>query len=68
MTIIEKFGGGPVGLNALGSAISEDLTTLEDVYEPYLIQEGFIVRTPRGRLATKKAYEHLGIEYAHRLF
>lgn len=54
LAIIEMFGGGPVGLNALGSAISEDLTTLEDVYEPYLLQEGFIVRTPRGRIATQK--------------
>lgn len=60
-TIIERFNGGPVGLNALASSISEDMTTLEDVYEPYLLQEGFIVRTPRGRMVTKKAYEHLGI-------
>jgi Holliday junction DNA helicase RuvB len=68
LAIIEMFGGGPVGLNALGSAISEDLTTLEDVYEPYLLQEGFIVRTPRGRIATQKAYDHLGIKHENRLF
>ena len=56
------FGGGPAGLNALAAAISEDMTTLEDVYEPYLLQEGFILRTPRGRMATEKTYRHLGIE------
>lgn len=60
--IIERFHGGPVGLNALASSISEDVTTLEDVYEPYLLQEGFIIRTPRGRMVTEKAYKHLGIE------
>ena len=59
--IIERFHGGPVGLNALASSISEDVTTLEDVYEPYLLQEGFIIRTPRGRMVTDKAYQHLGI-------
>lgn len=59
--LVEMFNGGPVGLNALASAISEDITTLEDVYEPYLLQEGFILRTPRGRLATDKTYQHLGI-------
>lgn len=60
--IIEKFKGGPVGLNAIAASIGEEQTTLEDVYEPYLLQEGFIVRTPRGRMATQKAYEHLQIK------
>jgi Holliday junction DNA helicase RuvB len=59
-TIIERFGGGPVGLGALGSSIAEDRGTIEDLYEPYLIQIGFMQRTPRGRVATKLAYEHLG--------
>lgn len=63
LTIIEKFDGGPVGVNAIAASINEELTTIEDVYEPYLLQEGYIVRTPRGRVVTKKAYEHLGIEY-----
>jgi Holliday junction DNA helicase RuvB len=58
-TIIERFGGGPVGVNALASSISEDRGTIEDLYEPYLIQIGFLQRTPRGRAATKLAYEHL---------
>ncbi len=57
-TIIEKFSGGPVGLSTLASAVSEDPGTIEEVYEPYLLQEGFIQRTPRGREATKLAYEH----------
>jgi len=61
--IIEKFNGGPVGLNAIAASIGEEQTTLEDVYEPYLLQEGFIVRTPRGRMVTPKAYEHLGIKH-----
>ena len=60
-TIIEKFAGGPVGLNTLASALSEDEQTLEDVYEPYLIQEGFLARTARGREATPLAYAHLGL-------
>lgn len=60
-TLIEKFGGGPVGLNTLAAATSEEQDTIEDVYEPYLIQIGFLERTPRGRKATQKAYEHLGI-------
>ncbi len=67
-TLIERFKGGPVGLNALASSISEDMTTLEDVYEPYLLQEGFILRTSRGRMATDKAYKLLGIHYESRLF
>jgi len=59
-TIIERFGGGPVGLGALGSSIAEDRGTIEDLYEPYLIQIGFLQRTPRGRVASRLAYEHLG--------
>jgi holliday junction DNA helicase RuvB len=62
-TIIEKFGGGPVGLDTIGAAISEDRATIMDVYEPYLLQLGFLDRTPRGRVATPHAYEHLGIPY-----
>ena len=62
LTIIQKFGGGPVGLDTLAAALSEDSGTLEDVYEPYLIQNGFINRTPRGRVATEAAYHHLGLE------
>ncbi|MCI8514940.1 MAG: Holliday junction branch migration DNA helicase RuvB [Lachnospiraceae bacterium] len=60
-TVIEKFGGGPVGLETLASALGEDVGTLEDVCEPYLIQQGFLNRTPRGRMATKRAYHHLGL-------
>ena len=59
--LIERFNGGPVGLEALASTISEETVTLEDVNEPYLLQEGFIVRTHRGRVATEKAYKHLDI-------
>ncbi|MEM7052305.1 MAG: Holliday junction branch migration DNA helicase RuvB [Acidobacteriota bacterium] len=59
-TLIEHYGGGPVGLKALAAAVGEDQGTLEDLYEPYLIQEGFLQRTPRGRVATARAYEHLG--------
>lgn len=66
--IIERFNGGPVGLEALASSISEESMTLEDVYEPYLLQIGFINRTPRGRVATQKAYEHLKISYMNNLF
>ncbi len=66
--IIERFKGGPVGLESLASAISEEATTLEDVYEPYLIQIGFVNRTPRGRVATQKAYEHLKIHFNSSLF
>ncbi|MBQ1877153.1 MAG: Holliday junction branch migration DNA helicase RuvB [Selenomonas sp.] len=62
-TMIKKFAGGPVGLDTLAAAISESRDTIEDVYEPYLIQLGFINRTPRGRVATPAAYEHLGIPY-----
>lgn len=60
-TILYKFDGGPVGLDTLAAAIGEDSGTLEDVYEPYLIQNGFLLRTPRGRTATKLAYHHLGL-------
>ncbi len=62
-TIIDKFSGGPVGLTTLSAGVSEDLDTLSNVYEPYLMKEGFLERTPRGRVATRKAYEHLGLEY-----
>jgi holliday junction DNA helicase RuvB len=62
-TIIEKFDAGPVGIETLSSALGEERGTLEDVYEPYLIQEGFIQRTPRGRMATQIAFEHLGIAW-----
>lgn len=61
-TIIEKFGGGPVGLQTLGAAIGEDSGTLEEVYEPYLLQQGFLERTPRGRVATANAYKRFGIK------
>ncbi len=61
-TIIEKFGGGPVGIETLASALSEERMTLEDVYEPYLIQNGYLDRTKRGRVATSLAYKHLGIK------
>ena len=61
-TIIEKFSGGPVGLDTLAAAIGEDAGTIEDVYEPYLIKNGFLLRTPRGRAVTELAYHHLGIK------
>lgn len=60
VTIIEKFKGGPVGLNTIATAVGEESGTIEEVYEPFLIQEGFLIRTPRGREATPKAYKHLG--------
>lgn len=62
LTMIHKFGGGPVGLDTLAAAIGEDSGTIEDVYEPYLIKNGFINRTPRGRVVTEYAYHHLGLE------
>lgn len=62
LTMIEKFQGGPVGLETLAASIAEDAGTLEDVYEPYLLKNGFIQRTPRGRVVTELAYKHLGIE------
>jgi len=61
LAVIEKYGGGPVGIGAIAAAISEDEETIEDIYEPYLIQVGFIERTPRGRVATRRAYEHFQI-------
>jgi holliday junction DNA helicase RuvB len=64
-TIIERFGGGPVGVNAIASSIGEDRGTIEDLYEPYLIQIGFLQRTPRGRVASREAYVHLGYPAAH---
>lgn len=66
--IIEKFNGGPVGIDALASSIGEEATTIEDVYEPYLLQNGFLKRTNRGRMATEKAYEHLEIKRQGTLF
>jgi Holliday junction DNA helicase RuvB len=62
-TIIDKFNGGPVGLDTIAASISEEADTIMDVYEPYLLQLGFLERTPRGRLATQLAYKHLGLPY-----
>ena len=62
-SIIEFYNGGPVGLDTLAATINEEAVTLEDVYEPYLLQQGFLTRTPRGRCVTKKTYDHLGLEY-----
>lgn len=62
ITMIQKFDGGPVGLDTLAAAIGEDAGTIEDVYEPYLIKNGFINRTPRGRVVTDLAYHHLGLQ------
>ncbi len=67
-SLIEKFNGGPVGVETLASSIGEEVTTLIDVCEPYLLQNGFIKRTPRGRVATGKSYKHLGINYQENLF
>jgi len=61
LTVIERFDGGPVGVESLAAAIGEERGTLEDVVEPYLIQEGFLQRTARGRIATKAAYRHFGL-------
>jgi Holliday junction DNA helicase RuvB len=58
--IIDHYDGGPVGIDTLAAALSEPRDTIEDVYEPYLLQQGFLGRTPRGRIATRRAYEHLG--------
>ncbi len=60
-TIVKRFDGGPVGIDSLAASLAEDRDTLEFVYEPYLIQEGFLIRTPRGRQVTRRAYEHLGL-------
>jgi len=68
LTIIEKYSGGPVGLETLASSIREEKDTIEDVYEPYLLQEGFIERTARGRIATRLAYEHFGLAKKPELF
>jgi Holliday junction DNA helicase RuvB len=62
-TIIEKFGGGPVGLDTIAAAVSEEADTIMDVIEPYLLRLGFLDRTPRGRVATVRAYEHLHVPY-----
>jgi Holliday junction DNA helicase RuvB len=63
MTIIDKFDGGPVGIETIAAAVAEPRDTIEDVYEPYLIQNGYLQRTPRGRTATRRAYEHLGVPF-----
>ncbi|KAF0185545.1 MAG: holliday junction DNA helicase RuvB [Nitrospirae bacterium] len=68
LTIIEKFNGGPAGVEAIAATLREDKETIEDVYEPFLLQEGLIERTPRGRLATRRAYEHLGRTVPQTLF
>jgi Holliday junction DNA helicase RuvB len=60
LTMIDKFDGGPVGVETLAAAVGEERDTIEEVYEPYLTQEGFIARTQRGRIATPRAYSHLG--------
>ena len=62
LTIIEKFEGGPIGLGSLSAAVSEEKDTLEDVYEPFLIQKGYIKRTSQGRVTTQRAYRHLGLQ------
>lgn len=67
-TLIDKFNGGPVGVETMASAMGEEISSLEDVVEPFLMQEGFIKRTQRGRVATEKAYEHIGINHEYRLF
>ena len=67
-SIVEKFNGGPVGIESIAATISEEITTVEDVYEPYLLMEGYIKRTARGRVATQKAYDALGIKYYKGLF
>lgn len=67
-SIVEKFNGGPVGIETIAASIGEEMTTVEDVYEPYLLMEGYIQRTPRGRIATEKTYDALGIKYYKGLF
>jgi Holliday junction DNA helicase RuvB len=64
LALIEKFDGGPVGVDSLAAAISEERGTIEDVLEPYLIQQGYILRSPRGRMATRNAYLHFGLDYS----
>ena len=68
LAIIKKFNGGPVGIDALSSAIGEEVSTIEDVVEPYLLQQGLIKRTSRGRCVTPKAYEVLHIDYQAKMF
>ena len=63
LAMIDKFGGGPVGVETLAVSIGEEAETIEDVYEPYLIQLGYIQRTPRGRMVTRRGYEHFGLKY-----
>jgi len=63
LAVIERFGGGPVGVNTIAAVLSEEVDAIEDMYEPYLLQIGFLQRTPRGRVATQLAYQHLGIPY-----
>ena len=62
LAVLEKFGGGPVGVDNLAAAIGEERDTIEDVLEPYLIQQGYLMRTPRGRVATPSAYQHFGLK------
>jgi len=62
LTIMQKFSGGPVGINTISASISEEAGTIEEVYEPFLIQQGFLQRTPRGRIATELAYKHFKID------
>ena len=66
MAIIDKFGGGPVGLNSIAAAISEEKEAIEDIYEPFLIQAGFLDRTSRGRVATERAYDYFGLTVPER--
>ena len=66
--LINKFNGGPVGVETISTAIGEEISTIEDVVEPFLLQEGFIKRTRSGRVATEKSYEHLGIDHNRSLF
>ena len=66
--IVETFKGGPVGVESISATISEEVSTIEDVYEPYLLQEGYIKRSSRGRIATEKAYQKLGVKYFKGLF
>ena len=61
LTLIDKYRGGPVGIETLAAAVGEDKGTIEDIFEPFLIQEGFLERTPRGRIATERAYQHFGV-------
>jgi len=65
-TMIKKFNGGPVGLQALAAATNEEQDTIEEIYEPFLLRLGFLARTPKGRQATKLAYDHLGLKYVQR--